>query len=234
MLLVILHVLNACLRVRHREGRGSFVITALTIIAVLFSQAIHSNSSLAEPNPLAQAKQHNSKAKEYFNLGQFLDAAREYERAYHISKLPEFLYNLGQCYKRQADLEYNRPSSDLEYKEKAVHYIESYLNNVASIPNREDIVREVETIKQRLQQLREQIKTDENRQKNQTLALQLAQRSERDNTTVTSTPFYRRWWFWTAVGVVVAGTTTALIISLAPNVDPVVGTLPPGEVTIEN
>ena len=31
-----------------------------------------------------------------------------------------------------------------------------------------------------------------------------------------SRPFYKRWWFWTAVGVAVAGATVGTVIALQP------------------
>lgn len=42
-------------------------------------------------------------------------------------------------------------------------------------------------------------------------------------------PIYKRWWFWTAIGVAVAGATTAVVIAAQPTDEKVVeGTLPPG------
>lgn len=39
-------------------------------------------------------------------------------------------------------------------------------------------------------------------------------------------PFYKRWWFWTAVGVVVVGATTATIVATRPGTaEPYPGTL---------
>ena len=44
-----------------------------------------------------------------------------------------------------------------------------------------------------------------------------------------SPPFYKRWWFWTAVGVVVAGSVTAAVIATRPEqVEAVPGTLGQG------
>lgn len=44
-----------------------------------------------------------------------------------------------------------------------------------------------------------------------------------------SVPFYKKWWFWTAVGVVVVGTVTATTVALQPEPrDTVTGTLGPG------
>jgi hypothetical protein len=48
-----------------------------------------------------------------------------------------------------------------------------------------------------------------------------------------ATPLYKRWWFWTAVGVVVAAAATATIVATRPeDVEPGWGTLRPGQIPL--
>ena len=55
-----------------------------------------------------------------YNLGKYADAIAEFERAYALSRLPEILFNLGQCYRKQ--WEADRRS---ELGRRALHYYEA-------------------------------------------------------------------------------------------------------------
>jgi hypothetical protein len=47
-------------------------------------------------------------------------------------------------------------------------------------------------------------------------------------------PLVRQWWFWTAIGAVVAGSVTAIILAQEPGApSPVIGDLNPGELVFE-
>jgi hypothetical protein len=46
-----------------------------------------------------------------------------------------------------------------------------------------------------------------------------------------SAPFYATWWFWTIVGLAVAGGTVAIILAASGTEDPVVGNATPGVIT---
>jgi len=72
--------------------------------------------------------------------------------------------------------------------EKAVFHFESYLHQLQTPAERERMQRRIDDVKRELQGLR------------------VAQR----------TPVYKRWWFWTVIGVAVAGATTAAILATRP------------------
>ena len=57
-----------------------------------------------------------------YNLGKYADAIAEFEKAYSLSRLPEILFNLGQCYRKQ--WEADRRS---ELGRRALHYYEALL-----------------------------------------------------------------------------------------------------------
>lgn len=87
--------------------------------------------------------------------------------------------------------------------EKALFYFESFLKNTRSGRLVPQAQRQVRKLKKRIARLK----------------------AERD----APPPIYKRWWFWTAIGVVVAGATTATVIALQPEDETLVqGTLPPG------
>jgi tetratricopeptide (TPR) repeat protein len=77
----------------------------------------------ADDETRAAARRHNAEAQKLFNLGRFREAAASYQRAYLAKPVPEFLYNIGQCYKRLGS------SEDLE---RAIFHFESYANNASN------------------------------------------------------------------------------------------------------
>src|SRR5262245_29726321 len=66
-------------------------------------------------------------------LGKYPDAIAEFERAYALSRLPEILFNLGQCYRKQ--WEANQRS---ELGRRALHYYEAVVREAPSAKVRPD------------------------------------------------------------------------------------------------
>src|SRR5262245_29471489 len=66
-------------------------------------------------------------------LGIYPDAIGEFDRAYALSKLPEILFNLGQCYRKQ--WEANQRS---ELGRRALHYYEAVVREAPSSKVRPD------------------------------------------------------------------------------------------------
>lgn len=76
--------------------------------------------------------------------------------------------------------------------ERAIFYFKSFLNNVPDTPMRVDIEDEIAKLRRGLATL------------------------ERRDKKPAGKPFYKRWWFWTAVGAAVAGATVGTVIALQP------------------
>src|SRR4051794_11138375 len=68
-----------------------------------------------------------------YNLGKYGDAIAEFERAYALSRMPEILFNLGQCYRKQWEAE---PRSELG--RRALHYYDALLREAPSSKVRPD------------------------------------------------------------------------------------------------
>ena len=62
-----------------------------------------------------------------YNLGKYADAIAEFERAYALSRVPEILFNLGQCYRKQWEAEQRS-----ELGRRALHYYEALLREAPS------------------------------------------------------------------------------------------------------
>ncbi|HEY7375011.1 MAG TPA: tetratricopeptide repeat protein [Polyangia bacterium] len=68
-----------------------------------------------------------------YNLGKYADAIAEFERAYALSRLPEILFNLGQCYRKQWEAEQRS-----ELGRRALHYYEALVREAPSSKFRPD------------------------------------------------------------------------------------------------
>ena len=80
-----------------------------------------------------EAKAAFARGNTAYNLGKYADAIAEFERAYALSRLPEILFNLGQCYRKQWEAE--RRS---ELGRRALHYYEALVREVPTAKVRPD------------------------------------------------------------------------------------------------
>ena len=68
-----------------------------------------------------------------YNLGKYAEAIAEFERAYALSRVPEILFNLGQCYRKQWEADQRS-----ELGRRALHYYEAVLREGPSSKVRPD------------------------------------------------------------------------------------------------
>ncbi len=124
----------------------------------------------------------------FYKLGRFSDAVKRYARAYKILALPGYLFALGQGHHKLA-----------HYK-KAVHFYQMYLRDNPGTPETKAIGRLITECR-----------------KKHTAALRRARGGLAPGTALGGArgvgsgqerparrPVYKKWWFWTAVGVGVA------------------------------
>jgi len=111
-------------------------------IALALAALVAASSGRATAAPAAdpaaarrdEAKAAFGRGKASYNLGKYADAIAEFEKAYSLSRLPEILFNLGQCYRKQ--WEADRRS---ELGRRALHYYEALLREApAASPFRAD------------------------------------------------------------------------------------------------
>src|SRR3954470_6417413 len=55
--------------------------------------------NLARADDPQQAREHFDKGSRLYDIGQYKDAAREYEEAYKLKADPSLLFNMGQAYR---------------------------------------------------------------------------------------------------------------------------------------
>ena len=165
----------------------------------------------------ARAKVFNAEAKRHFNLGKFREAIRYYEKAYQAKPLPVFLYNLGQCHQHLGTL------ADLK---KAVFYFEGYLANQPEASDRKEVEQDIASLKERAarlerQQTKKPVKKPE-QGKGKGFLPDTGPPPPKPEPARPS-PFYKRWWFWTAVGVAVVGGGLAVGLAVGGRDDRVPG-----------
>jgi len=113
-------------------SRGLILIAGCLVVGL---------ASPAWADDVAEAKRLNAQAEKQFNLGLFREAAETYQRAYVAKSVPEFLFNMAQCYRRLGGL------PDLE---KAVFYFESFTNNAPTSPQRPEAEEQLVTLRKEL------------------------------------------------------------------------------------
>jgi tetratricopeptide (TPR) repeat protein len=140
------------------------------------------------------------------------------ERAKRHNAQAKKLFNLGMFHEAAAeykkayqakpvpDLLYNLAQCYMRLKtvkdlEQAVFYLESYQKNAPFSPIGGHVERELARIKKELEAMKKP---------------------------PPPTPFYKTWWFWTAIGVAVTGATVATTVVATQPDDPVMGTADPG------
>ena len=92
---------------------GAAALSALTALAAFMLVTLVSGGrAAAAPSAVDAVAARRDEAKLAFgrgnaayNLGKYADAIAEFERAYALSRVPEILFNLGQCYRKQWEAE---------------------------------------------------------------------------------------------------------------------------------
>jgi len=172
-------------------------MSRLSCLTVLLLTVVGLCSARADTPNTARA--HFEKGSTAYDLGQFREAAREYEIAYRLKSDPALLYNIGQAYRFAGDAA------------EALRAYKAYLRRSPEAPNR----REVDAQIAKLQRLVDEQRTSSTSPPHgvatpdRPLVLEPGPAVVVQPVVVArpapKTPVYKKWWLWTIVGVVVAG-----------------------------
>jgi len=163
------------------RARPSVFLVALTVLA--FSSVATAQTRRDK----ALARKHFKAGKEAYAAEEYKKAAKEFAAGYLHDPKPAFLINIAQSYRKADDLK------------QAAHYYREFLAKEPDsklAPQVEGLIKEIEDqIKAREPKPEPETKTETE----ETITQPPPPPEERS-------PFYKKWWFWTAVGaVVVAG-----------------------------
>lgn len=171
---------------------------------------------------IAEAQKLYDEGKRLYNLGKFQEALVEFEKAYDLYRAPEFLFNIGQCYR------------NLKNYEKSIFIFESYLREKPNTDKRaliEEFIAEmkIEVAKQDEQHKQDQAAKAELARKQREAELEVIERRkqnelermERDRQAdlarkdedAAKAPIYKKWWFWTIAGGVVVATVGGIALA---------------------
>jgi tetratricopeptide (TPR) repeat protein len=161
----------------------------------------------------AQARQHFEKGKNLYDAGDFAPALAEFKEAFNLKDDPAFLFNMGQCHAK------------LGNDAAALHAYKSYLRRKPDAPNRAQVETRIAELEER-QRKSDGARPTEPAEPTPAVTspviapsipapaaspgLDLTSSSPSGQSV--STPIYKTWWFWTGVGVVVAGGVAAAIL----------------------
>src|SRR2546425_5930425 len=80
------------------------------------------------------AKRHFDRGETLFALAKFDQALEEYQKAFDAKPLPDFLYNIGQCYRNLGDYD------------QAIFSFKKYLNLKPDAPDKEKVDKLIEEL----------------------------------------------------------------------------------------
>ena len=127
------------------------------------------------------AKRHFDRGEKLFALAKFDEALDEYQKAFDAQPIPDFLFNIGQCYRNIGDLD------------QAIFSFKKYLKLKPDASNKEAVDKLIDEL--------------EDRRAREGGSKLVA----KQNGSGSATPppehaaIYTRWWFWTGVTVLLAG-----------------------------
>ncbi len=202
-------------------GKGERVtrIARLSWVCVCFATASMASAQAAQLAPSAQAapaaadRTDEAKglfvaARAAFDAGRYTDALDYFERSFALSKRPELLYNIGIVRDRLRD------------DERALEAYDAYLAALPNAPNRVEVEKRAAAIRAALAARQAQSPAVASAPTPaQTAAAAAAPAAnpalaptDSNAEPAASASIVSRWWFWTAVGVVVAGGITAGVV----------------------
>jgi tetratricopeptide (TPR) repeat protein len=162
---------------------------------VLLATAAPARADRGDDPGLRAAKRHFQRGEKLYALAKFTEALDEYQEAFDAKPIPDFLFNIGQCYRNLGDYA------------AAVFSYKKYLKLAPDAPNRV----KVEALIRELEQKQEQQEAERDTER---LRLQARPKptpaapddqAEAPAPRAEHHPIYTRWWFWTGVAVVAGG-----------------------------
>jgi tetratricopeptide (TPR) repeat protein len=152
------------------------ILRILALLALLF--AVSPRVAHAEDPATRASKRHFDRGEKLFALGKFDAALDEYQRAFDAKPIPDFLFNIGQCYRNLGDYQ------------QAIFSFKKYLNLEPDAPD-----------KDKVEKLIGELEEKQERGEGQKL---VGKKEEPPPPPPPSehTPIYKKWWFWTGVAVV--------------------------------
>ena len=151
------------------------------LLAVLVV-ALAAHSAGADDAATRTARHHFERGEKLYALTRFSEALDEYQKAFDARPIPDFLFNIGQCYRNLGDYD------------SAIFSYRKYLTLAPDAPNRAQV-----------EQLITELQARKDRSDTHRLGLSPSRPPPPPVERPAEHPIYARWWFWTGIGVLAAG-----------------------------
>jgi len=196
------------------------------LIAVIGVVGLLATAGVAHAEKAAdKAKKHYKQGTVFYNAGDFDKAIQEYLEGYRTKPDPVFLFNVAQSYRQ------------LGNHEKALFYYKGYLREAPDAPNRAEVEERVRDLDDLIKRRREATDSPPSGPAEPPLTGTPAEGDEPkipdpadaaaagDDEGAPpagpglvdqgggSRPIYKKWWFWTAIGVVAVGATVGIVMA---------------------
>jgi tetratricopeptide (TPR) repeat protein len=197
---------------------GAGALQGLLVAAAL----VYATPGLAGDTESARA--HFNRGTKLYDLGRYLEAAKEYETTYELRDDPAILFNIGQAYRLGGNL----PDAIRAYK--------SFLRRVPDSSQRPQVEAHIRAMQETLDRQRAPAPaaTPPAATMPSTGPAPTATPSP-PPATDRGTPIYKKWWLWTIVGgVVVAGVVVGVTVGVlaSDSFQPSLGTVGPSAITV--
>jgi tetratricopeptide (TPR) repeat protein len=186
-------------------------MTLHRLLLAIAIAAIAARVAWADDQGLREAKLHFERGEKLYALTRFSEAIDEYQKAFDAKPLPDFLFNIGQCYRNLGDYD------------SAIFSYRKYLTLAQDPPNHaqvEQLIRDLEAKRTANDTQRLGLRPDGRTPRiDDAGGLQRPPPAtpppvEHPPEQASARPIYARWWFWTGIAVVaVAGGVTAYELS---------------------
>lgn len=165
-------------------------MTLYRLLLALAVTALVAGAAFADDAALRSAKRHFERGEKLYALAKFGDALDEYQKAFDARPLPEFLFNIGQCYRNLGDYD------------SAIFSYRKYLTLARDASNREQVEQLIADLQAKLDAKKQQATSAQ-------LGLQRPPPAPPGPPAPppqpAARPLYKQWWLWTGIAVIGAG-----------------------------
>jgi tetratricopeptide (TPR) repeat protein len=158
----------------------SGVVAGLLALAIP-GGLVHPQVAHAEDAATKASKKHYAQGEKLFALGKFEDALAEYQKAFDAKPIPDFLFNIGQCYRNLGDYD------------SAIFSFKKFLKLDPDASNRDKVQELIDDLEDK-KAIGDTKRLGLDKPKDPPPPVVIVQ---------ADTPIYKKWWFWT--GIVVVG-----------------------------
>jgi iron complex outermembrane recepter protein len=208
------------------------MIRSWMVVALVLAATMGSAVAKSESPPKVEARRHYDAGMAHFNLREYELAIEEFQAGYRLRPDPVFLYNVAQAYRL------------LEDSRQALYFYRAYLRNSPEAANRQEVEERIAII-EKVQQERQLAAAAAPAPAPAATAVRdaappapvTASASKPSLRQDLKTPVYRRWWFWTVIGVGAAGAAVGIGLgvkaSRSPAFDANLGTVGPASLAVK-